>query len=167
MLRVYEPGDLSSGFVGIRVAVSVNAKIKQKYWSRNRIATEFAMEHAIEHEQNLLKKQIEYRNNRVFSRANNTGIVGLQITVDICKRRHITHLYDRFTYMYTKNGEIQTKSIYIKDYTVTDEQWFDICLFIKNKRTCKDSTFDKMLSMKPTTEHIKKELEHIHNSWNM
>lgn len=151
MIKEYNEGDLSSGFVGIRVAVSVGGKIKGKWYSTKEFAFPTAMKQAKILEEKLLKKQREQNKNNVFSKRSNTGIKGLSFTFDMTKKRSgKEYAYPIILYQYRKNMKTRSLKWFLdSDLTITDNLWFDICNEIRNKRGLKNNTFDKLIAMKP------------------
>ena len=153
MMRFYGYGDLKSRFVGYRVAVSVNSKVKQKYFPLSRFTKEKAFELAKQKEKELFIQQLKYRQNSVFSRETNTGLVGLHFSVDLKRNSYICH---RLNYQYFKNDVITHKSWGIKTHGLTEDIWFEVCRFIKNTRNADNATFTKMLNAKPTIAKVDK-----------
>lgn len=153
MIRTYLSGDLSSGFVGIRVAVSVNGKLKQKYYSFKQYTRSLAMELAVHQELNWLQKQIRYTKDRVFSRATNTGIVGLSMTYDVSRKPYGVYVARRLMYQRRCGDDFHNRSWVIQN-GISDDVWFDVCNTIRNARGTTNKVFDKLMSMKPSQKHI-------------
>ncbi len=72
MIRIYKPGDLSSGWAGVRVSVSVNGKSKQVYFSYSKYTDSVALRRAQEKERQLLKLQKKHARNDIKSKRSNT-----------------------------------------------------------------------------------------------
>ncbi len=155
MIRTYLSGDLSSGFVGIRVAVSVNGKLKQKYYSFNRYTRSLAMELAVHQELNWLQKQTRYTKDRVFSRSTNTGIVGLAMTYDVSRKPYGIYVSRRLLYQRRSKGDVHSKS-WVIEKGISDDMWFEVCNWIRNARGTTNKVFDRLMTMKPSQEHIDK-----------
>ena len=153
MIRVYKTGDLSSGFVGVRVAVSVNSKLKQKYYSFKEYTYTRAMELASIQEQTWLKQQARHFRDRVLSQSTNTGIAGLSFTFDVCRKKHGTYIYRRLSYQCRIKDEWTCRSWSV-DKGLTDDIWFDVCNTIRNTRGTTNKVFDNIMGRKPSADKI-------------
>ena len=152
MVRFYADGEHGGQFVGYRVAVSVNGKVKQKHYSLNDYTKEKAYELAVAKEEQWFEKQVYHQRNRVLSRSTNTGIVGLQFCFD--KKSRCQKMQRLLRYTYYKNGEYTFKSLGFTKRDLTQDEWFEICRFIKNTRTLNDKMFEKILSKFPNSEKV-------------
>lgn len=156
MIRTYEEGDLSTGWIGTRVAVSINAKLHQQYYNRKEFTRERALEEAAILEDKWLKRQAKYAKNRVFSNSSNTGITSLRLTYDVTHRGDNTYTYNLLRYQSYLNGKYCIKTWFLEDGQITNDMWFDICNTIRNFRGLTTPMFDKLMLKKPTPEKIAK-----------
>ena len=155
MLKLYQKGDHPSGYHGVRVAVSVNNKVKQKYFSIAKYGQDKAIELATVKEREWLKLQKQAYNNRVFSKWTNTGLLGLQLTWDklTWDKRYPKYTYPVLTYQYYYKKKFICKHWYLHKRDIKD-LWFEVCLFIKNTRNARYRTFEKMLLLCPTADQV-------------
>jgi hypothetical protein len=151
-LAFYDYGEHGGQFVGYRVAVSVNGKLRQKYYSLNHYTKEKAYELAKAKEDELLGKQTYYFRNRVLTRATSTGIVGLYFRFDHKSRCQKLQRLVRYAHM--KDGKLLFKSWGMTQHDLTEDEWFEICRFIKNTRGLNNNTFEKILNKYPSPEKV-------------
>lgn len=156
MIRTYEEGDLSTGWIGTRVAVSIDGKLHQRYFNRNEYSHERALEDAGILEDKWLKKQALYAKNRVFSSSSNTGITSLRLSYDVTERKGKRYTYNLLRYQSYLNGRYCIRCWFLEDNQISDDDWFDICNTIRNFRGLTTAMFDKLMLKKPTPEKIAK-----------
>jgi len=151
MIRDYKQGDLKSGFVGVRVAISVGSKVKQKWYSNSKFALPTAMALAKEQEQEWLKMQLEYKRNDVKSTRSNTGIKSLSFTYGTTKRASgKRYSYPSIAFQYMEGGVLAHGAWQLDaDLNISTELWQKICLHVKAGRTLNDETYQLVLKMKP------------------
>ena len=65
MIRVYDRGQHPAGFIGVRVAVYVDGKLRQKYFSRRKHLINDALAKAEKLEQWWLAQQAEFKKRRL------------------------------------------------------------------------------------------------------
>jgi hypothetical protein len=151
MIRIYKPGELSSGWAGVRVSVSVNGKSKQIYFSYTKYTDSTALRRAQEKEHQLLKLQLKYARNDIKSKRSNTGFKGLAFTHEVKtiasgKR----YSYPVLTFQHTNDGQLTSMKWRInKQLILSKEVWQEICLVVKNTRTLNAKTYEYMLSHQP------------------
>lgn len=151
MIRIYKPGDLSSGWAGVRVSVSVNGKSKQVYFSYQKYTDSSALQHAQDKERQLLKLQLKYARNAIKSKRSNTGFKGLSFTHEVKNTESGKHYsYPILTFQHTKEGELTSKKWRINDqFELSKAVWEEICLLVKNSRTLNTKTYEYMLKNRP------------------
>jgi len=151
MIRIYKPGDLSSGWAGVRVSVSVNGKSKQVYFSYSKYTDSVALRRAQEKERQLLKLQEKHARNDIKSKRSNTGFKGLSFTHEVKTTASGKHYrYPILTFQHTKDGELTSMKWRInKQLEMPKSVWQDICLLVKNSRTLNSKTYEYMLSHQP------------------
>lgn len=154
MIREYKKGDLSSGFVGMRVAVYVNGKSKQRWLGYGLYHESEAKEAAKDLEAKWQKMRIDSKRNTIKSKSN-TGIKGLSFTYNVTtKASGKRYAYPAISYTYRQDGKTKIKTWLIdsKALTISKEIWADICLLIKNMRTLRFNTYIKLLENKLNSE---------------
>lgn len=154
MIRNYKSGDLKSGFIGVRVAVSVGGKVKQKWYSNSQYAQPTAMLLATKQEAKWHKMQLDHDRNAIKSKRSNTGIKCLYFTYEE-KRTNSgkRYRYPIITFQYMRSSKI-TSAVWRVDKTlnIPKSLWEDICLFIKNTRTLKAKTYEALRGSMPDSE---------------
>ena len=151
MIRDYKKGDLPSNYEGVRVAVSVAGKVKQKWFSNKKYANPTALIMAKEQEQKWMKMQKKHQQNAVFSKKSNTGITGLSFTTRINHQGNgrVTQ-YNLLYFTYMKKGQITSTSWHIDiEKGISDEIWEKVALLIKNTRTLTDDKYEKLRQSRP------------------
>ncbi|AGH81354.1 hypothetical protein PCNPT3_07080 [Psychromonas sp. CNPT3] len=83
MIRNYKKNDLKSGFVGVRVAVSVGGKLKQKWFANSLFAQPTAMRLAEDLENKWLGMQLQHQRNNVISLHSNAGFIGICFCISL------------------------------------------------------------------------------------
>ena len=154
MIRTYEDGDLSSGWIGTRVAVSVNNKLRQKYYGRTNVSASTAIELATIQETKWLADQLQYAKSNIYSNHSNTKLSALQFTYDVTRRVDRTYIYHKLSYHSYFRGNTIQRSWFFKDNEVSRDVWFDVCNTIRNFRGLTNTHFDKMMALHPTPKHI-------------
>jgi len=151
MIRIYKPGDLSSGWAGVRVSVSVNGKSKQVYFSYNKYTESTALLRAQEKERQLLKLQLKHARNDIKSKRSNTGFKGLSFTHEVkTKTNGKRYAYPVITFQHRKDGKLTSMKWRInKQLEMPISMWQEICLAVKNSRTLNSKTYEYMLSHRP------------------
>ena len=151
MIRNYKKNDLKSGFVGVRVAVSVGGKLKQKWFANSLFAQPTAMRLAEDLENKWLGMQLQHQRNNVISIRSNTGFVGLHFTYEEnIKKNGKRYYYPVIIFQHTKHSQLTSAKWRIpKNLQISTSQWQDICLFIKNVRTLTFKTYESMINNSP------------------
>lgn len=151
MIRIYKPGELSSGWAGVRVSVSVSGKPKQVYFSYQKYTDSTALRRAKEKERQLLKLQLKYARNDIKSKRSNTGFKGLSFTHEVkIKESGKRYAYPVLTFQHRKNGQLTSMKWRInKQLEIPTEMWQEICLAVKNCRTLNSKTYEYMLNNRP------------------
>lgn len=151
MIRIYKPGDLSSGWAGVRVSVSVNGKSKQVYFSYNKYTESTALLCAKEKERQLLKLQLKHARNDIKSKRSNTGFKGLSFTHEVkTKESGKRYAYPVIIFQHRKEGQLTSMKWRInKQLEMPVSMWQEICLVVKNSRTLNSKTYEYMLSNRP------------------
>lgn len=151
MIRIYKPGELSSGWAGVRVSVSVNGKSKQVYFSYQKYTDSEALRRAQEKERQLLKLQLKYARNDIKSKRSNTGFKGLSFTHEVkVKENGKRYSYPILSFQHRKDGQLTSMRWRInKQLEMPQTVWQEICLLVKNSRTLSAKTYEYMLSHRP------------------
>ncbi len=150
MLRVYEKGQLSSGFVGVRVSVSVANKPRHAYFSYNQYDPEMALILAKEKDRHFLKMQLNSQRKLLQSKRSNTGVKNLSFSIDTkIKENGKQYSYPVIAFQCRIKGRTAHKKWFLENLTISNELWGEICLLIKNTRTLKQAYFLKLLELKP------------------
>lgn len=151
MIRIYKPGELSSGWSGVRVSVSVNGKSKQVYFSSLKYTDSVALRYAQEKERQLLKLQLKYARNDIKSKRSNTGFKGLSFTHEVkVKDNGKRYSYPILAFQHRKNGQLISMKWRInKQLEMPHIVWQEICLLVKNSRTLSAKTYEYMLNNRP------------------
>jgi len=158
MIRIYKPGDLSSGWAGVRVSVSVNGKSKQVYFSYQKFTESAALRCAQEKERQLLKQQLKYARNDIKSKRSNTGFKGLSFTHEVkVQESGKRYSYPILAFQHRKNGQLTSMKWRInKQLEMPKALWQEICLLVKNSRTLSSKTYEYMLNNRPNpASHFK------------
>lgn len=150
MIKTYKKGDLTTGFIGVRVAVSIGGKVKQKWFNINDYDTDVALQLAAILEAKWIKLQKEYKQNVLISKRSNTGLACLSFTYDVTKQLGKTYKYPIIKYQSQTGTTPAIKTWYLNEsLVITDEVWEEICLFVKNTRTLKYKNYEKLRTLKP------------------
>lgn len=151
MIRIYKPGDLSSGWAGVRVSVSVNGKSKQFYFSYSTYTDSTALRRAQEKERQLLKLQKKHARNGIKSKRSNTGFKGLSFTHEVkTTATGKRYAYPILTFQHTKDGQLTSMKWRInKQFEMPKSVWQEVCLRVKNSRTLNAKTYEYMLAHIP------------------
>jgi hypothetical protein len=151
MIRIYKPGELSSGWAGVRVSVSVNGKSKQVYFSYTKYTDSAALRRAQEKERQLLKLQLKYARNDIKSKRSNTGFKGLSFTHEVKKVKNgKCYSYPVLTFQHRKDGQLTSMKWRMnKQLEISKAVWQEICLVVKNSRTLNTKTYEYMLDHQP------------------
>lgn len=154
MIRDYKKGDLKSGFIGVRVAVSVGGKVKQKWYAESKYAQPTALLLAKEQETKWQKLQLEHERNAIKSKRSNTGIKCLSFTYEEkIKTNGKRYRYPIISFQYSHNSELTARKWRIdKGLNIPLLIWEEICLFIKNARTLKAKTYEALRQLMPDAE---------------
>ena len=154
MIRNYKDGDLGSGFIGVRVAVSIGGKVKQKWFANSRYEINEALELAGKLESTWFEMQIEHEQNDIISNISNTGIKGLSFTYDqTVKTNGKIYAYPIISFQRRKKELLLSEKWFIpNNLCMTDETWLEICSHIKKVRKLKQKTFLKLISIKPDSK---------------
>ncbi len=153
MLKIYERGEHKGGFIGVRVAVMIDGKHKQKYFSyKNSDKSEDAIFKEAEqlHKEWLMLKNLANTENKRKSKElrrvtspYSTGIKGIKF--------NINHRRASFFVQGSTNKVPFHKTFSINDFGY-DLAWFKACEFLQSK---KDYTiFDDIYKRKPQKEML-------------
>lgn len=159
MIRLYQEGEHGGGFVGYRVAVSVDSQLLQKYLSFKKYSPQTALAMAINTEKKWLADQAYHLSNRVFSKHSNTGVVGLHFRLERKKGRKSFSRKVQFSIY--REGQRVHKSWHITTSGLTNEKWFDICTFIRNIRAANDNTLEQLVASKPSDSTVEQSYEKL------
>ncbi|GLS90437.1 hypothetical protein GCM10007916_15040 [Psychromonas marina] len=150
MIRIYKPGDLSSGWAGVRVSVSVNGKSKQFYFSYSKYTDSTALRRAQDKERQLLKLQLKHARNDIKSKRSNTGFKGLSFTHEVKTVGSKRYAYPVITFQHRKEGELTSRKWRInKQLELPVSMWQEICLAVKNTRVLSAKTYEYMINHRP------------------
>ncbi|PKF60777.1 hypothetical protein CW745_12945 [Psychromonas sp. psych-6C06] len=151
MIRIYKPGELSSGWSGVRVSVSVNGKSKQAYFSYSTYTDSKALQLAQDKERQLLKQQLKYARNNIKSKRSNTGFKGISFTHEVkVTESGKRYSYPVVTFQHRKDGELTSMKWRInQNLEIPKAMWQEICLRVKNSRTLNAKTYEYMLAHRP------------------
>lgn len=162
MLTKYKSQTELREYSGYRVAVSINNKLVQKYFSFRNYTETAGLFAAQKLERQLLKRQQAARRNAVFRKGRapkTTKIKGLYLGYNITKKKlksgKIKHYaYPQISYTYMKDKKPNTKNWFVdrESLEIPREQWLEICLFIKNKRVLPSLLYEKTIANKPDTK---------------
>lgn len=151
MIKDYKEGDLKSGFVGVRCAVSVGGKLKQKWFSNSKYAQPTAMRLAGQLEAKWLRMQAVHARNAVKSKHSNTGIKCLYFTYEEKVRENgKRYRYPIISFQQMRSSKVISAVWRVdKALKIPAQVWEDICLFIKNTRTLKAKTYEALRQSMP------------------
>jgi len=165
MLKVYERGDHKGGFIGIRVAVMVDKKLIQKYFSYkiyDKPKDELYKEASQYHSDLLLQKSLASSRNekeakeiRRTTSPYSTGVKGIKFT-----------LSHRQCYFYVQGST--NKVLFYKHFNIQtlgyDMAWFKACEFLQKQKDY--SIFDLIYSRKPQKEMLLIAFRHLYFATN-
>jgi hypothetical protein len=161
-IYIYREGDLSNPWSGVRVAVSVGGKLKQGWYSYEEYTETTAMNLALADKEKWLKMQKTAAQNNTRSRSN-TGHRNLSFVYEEkVSDSGVIYNYPLITFQLHKTdakGSLTSKANksfhkwrISEDLVITDEQWFEICLQVKNTRGMRQKTFEMLLEKKPDSK---------------
>ncbi len=160
MLKIYERGEHKGGFIGVRVAVMIDGKHQQKYFSYKNIdKSESAIYKDAEqlHREWLMlknlantKNQRESKELRRVTSPYSTGVKGIKFSIN--------HKRASFFVQGSTNKIPFNKSISINDYGY-DLAWFKACEFLQSKKDY--AIFDDIYKRKPQKEMLLITFRHL------
>jgi len=153
MIKTYRQGDHKSGFIGVRVAVMVNGKAKQKYFSFKSIdkkeaeilsdAQQLHAQWLMEKNLAISKRQVASKELRRVSSPFSTGTKGIKFRIS-----HNTCYF----YVQGMTNHIrfnQNVSINVHGYNIA---WFKACEFLQQNKSY--AIFDSIYKNKPAEERL-------------
>jgi len=153
MLKIYERGEHKAGFIGVRVAVMIDGKHKQKYFSYKQSdkSEEAIYKEAKQlHKKWLMLKNLANSKNQRKSKETrrvtspfSTGVKGIKFS--------ISHNRAYFHVQGSTNKKLFHKSFCINDYGY-DLAWFKACEYLQSKKDY--SLFDTVYKRKPPKEML-------------
>ena len=160
MLKIYERGEHKGGFIGVRVAVMIGGKHKQKYYSYKNIdKTEEAIYKDAEqlHREWLMlkslagiKAQRESKELRRVTSPYSTGVRGIKF--------NISHKRAYFFVQGSTDNKPFHKNFNINDFGY-DLAWYKACEFLQSKKNY--SIFDEIYKRKPHKEMLLITFRHL------
>lgn len=165
MLKIYERGEHKGGFIGVRVAVMIGGKHKQKYYSYKNIAkSEEAIYKEAEqlHREWLMLKSFEstkaQRESKELRRVTSpysTGVKGIKF--------NISHRRAYFFVQGSTDNKLFHKNFSINDFGY-DIAWYKACEYLQSKKDY--SVFDEIYKRKPPKEMLLITFRHLFISTN-
>jgi hypothetical protein len=153
MLKIYERGEHKGGFIGVRVAVMIDGKHQQKYFSyKNLDQSEKSIYKDAEqlHKEWLMlknlantKNQRESKELRRVTSPYSTGVKGIKF--------NINHKRASFMVQGSTNNVLFHKNFSINDHGY-DLAWFKACEFLQSNKDY--SIFDDIYKRKPQKEML-------------
>ncbi len=160
MLKIYERGEHKGGFIGVRVAVMIDGKHKQKYFSYKNIdkSEEAIYKDAEElHREWLMLKNLANTQNQRESKElrrvtspYSTGVKGIKFS--------ISHNRAYFFVQGSTDNKLFYNNFSIHDYGY-DLAWFKACEFLQSKKDY--SIFDDIYKRKPQKEMLLITFRHL------
>lgn len=153
MLRAYERGEHKGGFIGVRVAVMVDGKHRQRYFSYKDLdkSPELIFKEAKQlHQEWLMEKDLAGSKNKMQSKElrrttspYSTGIKGIKFKIN--------HKRASFLIQGSTDNKLFNKSFSINDLGY-DLAWFKACEFLQSKKGY--ALFDIIYKKKPPKEML-------------
>ena len=160
MLKIYERGEHKGGFIGVRVAVMIDGKHRQKYFSYNNSdkSEEAIYKEAEElHKEWLMlkslassKNQRESKEMRRVTSPYSTGVKGIKF--------NISHSRAYFFVQGSTNNKLFHKNFSINDLGY-DLAWYKACEYLQSKKDY--SLFDTIYKRKPPKEMLLITFRHL------
>jgi len=151
-------------YIGFRVALSVNGKLRQKWFKNTDTLPSEAEDLEIQwkFEQQLYKTQrMRERKERIGNSAYITGVAGIKMKFESSTKRTRSRtsgkikVYRSYSPYFIVSGSIDSKR-FIKKFNIKtlgyDIAWFKACYFASEKYGA--STLDKMLERKPSVRQF-------------
>ena len=160
MLKIYERGEHKGGFIGVRVAVMVDGKHRQKYFSykqsdkseeaiykeAEQLHREWLMLKNLANSKNLRESKEMRRVTSPFS----TGVKGIKF--------NISHRRAYFFVQGSTNNKLFHKTFNINDHGY-DLAWYKACEYLQSQKDY--SLFDNIYKRKPPKEMLLIAFRHL------
>ena len=160
MLKIYNRGEHKGGFIGVRVAVMIGGKHKQKYFSyknsnkpeedvykeAEQLHKEWLMLKSLTNTENLRESKELRRVTSPFS----TGVKGIKFS--------ISHRRAYFFVQGSTDNILFHKNFSINDYGY-DLAWYKACEYLQSKKDY--SLFDNIYKRKPQKEMLLIAFRHL------
>jgi len=160
MLKIYNRGEHKGGFIGVRTAVMIGGKHKQKYFSyKNSDKSEEAIYKEAEqlHRERLMLKNLarsetqrESKELRRVTSPYSTGVKGIKFS--------ISHSRAYFFVQGSTDNKLFYKNFSINDHGY-DLAWYKACEFLQSKKDY--SVFDNIYKRKPPKEMLLITFRHL------
>lgn len=160
MLKIYERGEHKGGFIGVRVAVMIDGKHRQKYFSyKQSDKSEEAIYKEAEqlHKEWLMlkslansKNQRESKEMRRVTSPYSTGVKGIKF--------NISHSRAYFFVQGSTDNKLFHKNFSINDFGY-DLAWYKACEYLQTKKGY--SLFDNIYKRKPPKEMLLISFRHL------
>ena len=165
MLKIYERGEHKGGFIGVRVAVMIDGKHKQKYFSyklSDKSEEEIYKEAEQLHREWLMLKSLansqnqrEAKEMRRVTSPYSTGVKGIKF--------NISHSRSYFFVQGSTDKKPFYKHFSINDYGY-DLAWYKACEYLQSKKNY--SIFDNIYKRKPPKEMLLIAFRHLYFTTN-
>jgi hypothetical protein len=165
MLKIYKKGEHKAGFIGVRVAVMIDGKHRQKYFSykKSEHSEEAIYKEAEQlHIEWLMLKNLanaqNQKNSKEMRRVTSpysTGVKGIKF--------NISHSRSYFFVQGSTNNKLFYKNFSINDYGY-DIAWYKACEYLESKKDY--SVFDEIYKRKPQKEMLLITFRHLFFSTN-
>ena len=165
MLKIYERGEHKGGFIGVRVAVMIDGKHRQKYFSYKKSdKSEEAIYQEAEklHKEWLMlkslansKNQRESKEMRRVTSPYSTGVKGIKF--------NISHSRAYFFVQGSTDNKLFHKNFSINDHGY-DLAWYKACEYLQSKKDY--SLFDNIYKRKPPKEMLLIAFRHLYFTTN-
>ncbi len=146
-------------YVGIRVAVSINGKLHQKWFKGKNADVKKAesIERQWKFEQQLHKTtRVRERKELVKNSAYVTGVAGIKMKFVVSKKKKGKKVYRSYAPVFIVSGSVNSQR-FAKNFNIKrfgfDMAWFKACQFAAEKYG--STLFDKMVVKKPSVEQFK------------
>ena len=160
MLKIYNRGEHKGGFIGVRAAVMIGGKHKQKYFSyknSDKSEEEIYKEAEQLHNEWLMLKNLAHseaqRESKELRRVTSpysTGVKGIKFS--------ISHRKSYFFVQGSTDNKLFYKNFSINDYGY-DLAWYKACEFLQSKKDY--SLFDNIYKRKPQKEMLLIAFRHL------
>lgn len=150
-------------YIGFRVVVSVNGKLRQKWFKNTEVLPEEAneLEAQWKFEQQLYKdKKSGERKERIANSAYVTGVAGIKMKFEASRKKTKSKsgkvkIYNSYSPVFIVSGSTNSKR-FSKRFNIKtlgfDMAWFKACYYASEKYG--HSLLDKMLARKPSVEQF-------------